>query len=139
MAPERLMTAKGIKPPVSPMRGELYWLDFAPATGHEMTGDHPCLVVQNDVGNRLSALTIVAAITTSLRAASLPIGILLPAGTGGLKQDSVVHCGQLRLRVPPHSWTEMIIAGEFLTQPRQRQCSERKSKVSQRNVIEARD
>ncbi|HYV38548.1 MAG TPA: type II toxin-antitoxin system PemK/MazF family toxin [Gemmataceae bacterium] len=89
------MTAKGFKPPVSPMRGELYWLDFAPATGHEMTGDHPCLVVQNDVGNRLSALTIVAAITTTLRVASLPIGVLLPAGTGGLKQDSVVHCGHV--------------------------------------------
>ena len=47
-------------------RGEVYWLDFAPASGQEMTGMHPCVVVQNDVGNQHSALTIVVAITSNL-------------------------------------------------------------------------
>jgi mRNA-degrading endonuclease toxin of MazEF toxin-antitoxin module len=27
--------------------------------------------------------------------ASLPIGVLLPAGTGGLNRDSVAHCGHI--------------------------------------------
>ncbi len=32
--------------PVSfPRRGEVYWLDFAPATGQELTGRHPCVVI----------------------------------------------------------------------------------------------
>ncbi len=79
----------------SPRRGETYWLDFAPATGHEMTGFHPCVIVQNDVGNQNSALTIVVALTSNLRVATLPIGVLLPAGTAGLKHDSVVHCGHI--------------------------------------------
>jgi mRNA interferase MazF len=78
-----------------PQRGEIYWLDFAPATGHEMTGMHPCLVVQNDVGNQHSSLTIVAAVTSNLRAASLPVCILMHAGVAGLTRDSVVHCGHL--------------------------------------------
>ncbi len=76
-------------------RGQVYWLDFTPATGHEMTGMHPCLVRQNDVGNQFSDLTIVAAITSNLRVASLPVGVLIPAGTAGLSKDSVVHCGHI--------------------------------------------
>ncbi len=78
-----------------PRRGEVYWLDFAPATGQEMTGPHPCVIVQNDVGNQYSALTIVVAITSNLRVAALPIGVLLQAGEGGLKRESVAHCGHL--------------------------------------------
>ncbi len=77
------------------MRGEVYWLDFAPATGQEMTGSHPCVIVQNDVGNQHSGLTIVVAVTSNLRVARLPIAVLLRAGEGGLKQDSVAHCGHL--------------------------------------------
>jgi len=79
----------------APRRGEVYWLDFAPATGQEMTGPHPCVIVQNDVGNLHSALTIVVAVTSNLRVATLPIGVLLRAGDGGLKRDCVAHCGHL--------------------------------------------
>ena len=78
-----------------PLRGEVYLLDFAPATGQEMTGSHPCVIVQNDVGNQHSGLTIVVAVTSNLRVASLPVGVLLPAGTGGLARNSAAHCGHL--------------------------------------------
>jgi mRNA interferase MazF len=73
----------------------VYFLDFSPATGHEMTGPHPCIIVQNDIGNQHSAHTIVVAITSILRVAQLPIGVLLRAGEGALKRDSVAHCGHL--------------------------------------------
>jgi mRNA interferase MazF len=56
---------------------------------------HPCVIVQNEVGNQHSALTIVAAVTTTLRVAALPVGVLVRAGEGGLAQDSVVHCGHI--------------------------------------------
>ena len=46
-----------------PRRGEIYYLDFSPAKGSEMRGPHPALIIQNDVGNRVSRLTIVAAIS----------------------------------------------------------------------------
>lgn len=78
-----------------PQRGDVYWLDFAPATGQEMTGLHPCVVVQNDAGNQHSALTIVVAVTSNLRVANLPVGVLVNAGEGGLKRESVIHCGHI--------------------------------------------
>src|SRR5215813_1667302 len=77
----------------APKRGGVYWLDFSSETGSEMAGKHPCLVVQNDVGNKHSNLTIVAAITSNLRAAKLPVAVLVPAGTGGIPKESIVHCG----------------------------------------------
>ena len=76
-------------------RGQVYWLDFAPATGREMTGNHPCIITQNDIGNLHSSLTIVVAITSNLRVASLPVGVLLRAGEGGLSHDSAAHCGHV--------------------------------------------
>jgi mRNA interferase MazF len=78
-----------------PCRGEVFWLDFAPASGQEMTGMHPCVVVQNDIGNQHSALTIVVAITSNKRAAALPVGVLLRAGEGRLRREGAVHCGHL--------------------------------------------
>lgn len=60
-----------------------------------MTGPHPCVVVQNDIGNQYSGLTIVAAVTSNLRVAALPVGVPVKAGEGGLKRDSVVHCGHI--------------------------------------------
>ena len=81
-----------------PRRGEVYWLDFAPATGQEMTGRHPCVIVQNDIGNQHSALTMVVAVTSNLRVAALPVGVLLRVGEGGLTRDCVAHCGHAYIR-----------------------------------------
>jgi mRNA interferase MazF len=78
-----------------PRRGEVYWLNFDPATGAEMKSIHPCIIVQNDVGNQRSALTIVVAVTGNVRVASLPVGVLIPAGTAGLSKDSAAHCGHV--------------------------------------------
>lgn len=78
-----------------PRRGEIYFIDF-PATGtREMAGPHPALVVQNDVGNRASQLTIVAAITSNLRVARLPVGVGIAPKESGLPRPSVVHLGHL--------------------------------------------
>lgn len=79
----------------APQRGEIYFMDFSPATGVEMKGDHPALVVQNDVANRVSGSTIVAAITSTLKVAELPIGVMLDPGESGLPHRSVAHLGHL--------------------------------------------
>ncbi|MEK7872856.1 MAG: type II toxin-antitoxin system PemK/MazF family toxin, partial [Chloroflexota bacterium] len=41
-------------------RGEIYWLELPQTTGSEQAGRRPVLIVQNDVGNRSSPVTIVA-------------------------------------------------------------------------------
>jgi mRNA interferase MazF len=79
----------------APRRGEVYFIDF-PATGAgEMAGLHPALIVQNDVGNRVSQLTIVAAITSNLHVARLPVGVRITPPESGLPRISVVHLGHL--------------------------------------------
>lgn len=78
-----------------PRRGEIYFLDFSPSKGREMKGPHPALVIQNDVGNKVSGLTIVAAVTSNLKVADLPVGVLIAPEESGLPHKSVVHLGQL--------------------------------------------
>ncbi len=78
-----------------PRRGEIYWLDFSLATGAEMQALPPALIIQNDIGNQASALTIVAAITTNLRVADLPVGVRIEPEESGLPRPSVVHLGHI--------------------------------------------
>ena len=78
-----------------PRRGEIYFLDFSPSRGREMKGPHPALVIQNDVGNKVGGLTIVAAITSNLKVAELPVGVLIKSKESGLPKESVVHLGQI--------------------------------------------
>jgi mRNA interferase MazF len=54
------------------------------------------LIIQNDVANQHSSVTIVAAITSKYDERLYPTEVLIPAGTGGLKQDSVVLLNQIR-------------------------------------------
>ena len=56
-----------------PRRGEIYFIDFPVTGAGEMAGPHPALILQNDVGNRASQLTIVAAITSNPHVARLPV------------------------------------------------------------------
>ena len=79
----------------APRRGEIYFLDFSPSKGREMRGPHPALVVQNDVGNKVGSLTIVAAITSNLKVADLPVGVLIAPEESGLPHKSAVHLGQI--------------------------------------------
>lgn len=45
-------------------RGEVYLVDLEGGTGSEQCGIRPCLVIQNDIGNKYSPTTIVCPITT---------------------------------------------------------------------------
>jgi mRNA interferase MazF len=74
-------------------RGQVYWVDFRPARGSEQTGRRPALVIQNDVGNRHSPNTIVAAMTSKLGDKEYPTEVRLSDEVFGKR--SVVLCGQL--------------------------------------------
>jgi mRNA interferase MazF len=49
-----------------PRRGEIHLVEFDPVRGHEIRKTRPAMVIQNDIGNRHSSVTIVAAITSTL-------------------------------------------------------------------------
>ncbi len=77
-------------------RGDIFFADLNPVSGSEQGGLRPVLVIQNDVGNRCSPTTIVAAITSKIGRAKLPTHVQLPRERVRLDQDSVVLLEQIR-------------------------------------------
>lgn len=78
-------------------RGDIVLCDLNPVIGTEQSGIRPVLVVQIDRANAVSPHTIIAPFTSKIRRAILPSHVFLPAGIGGLSQDSVVLCEQIRV------------------------------------------
>lgn len=68
-------------------------MDFSPSRGSEQSGRRPALIVQNDVGNRFSPTTVVAAMTTQVSAKEYPTEVRLADEVFG--HPGVVLCQQL--------------------------------------------
>ena len=47
-------------------RGDIFYADLSPVVGSEQGGVRPVVILQNDVGNKYSPTTIVAAITSQM-------------------------------------------------------------------------
>jgi len=77
-------------------RGEVFLVNFDPTVGVEIQKTRPAVVIQNDIGNRYSQLTIVAAITSQYAEPLAPYKVLLEASEGGMKVNSVVLLNQIR-------------------------------------------
>jgi mRNA interferase MazF len=80
---------------VTIVRGDVVLCDLSPVIGTEQAGIRPAVVLQIDRANAVSPYTIIAPFTTRIRHALLPSHVLIPAGIGGLGQDSVVLCEQI--------------------------------------------
>ncbi len=81
---------------VTVKRGDVFYVDFAGATGAEI--DHkvrPALVIQNDTGNKYSPVTIVAPIT-GRRTRGYPTEVGITPREGGLTKDSTILLNQIR-------------------------------------------
>ena len=80
-----------------PSRGEIYLTALDPTLGWEIQKTRPALILQNDVSNRLSQITIVAPITSIVRLPLNPVHVLLAADqTTGLSVTSVALFNQIR-------------------------------------------
>ena len=81
----------------APRRGDIYLCSFDPAVGHEIRKTRPALVIQNDIGNRYSPLTIVAAITSAVSEVPYPVEVAIEPTTGnGLDALSSIRLDQIR-------------------------------------------
>lgn len=80
---------------MTPKRGEIYLVSFDPALGAEIQKTRPALILQNDIGNRHSPVTIVGAITSNVQRQG-PTSVLVKAPEGGLDVDSIVLLNQIR-------------------------------------------
>ncbi len=78
-------------------RGEVWLANLNPAQNLEQAGIRPMIIFQNDIVSQFSTTTIAIPLTTNQRRASLPICMLITQGNGGLSQDSVALCFQIRV------------------------------------------
>ncbi|AFY76405.1 MAG: type II toxin-antitoxin system PemK/MazF family toxin [Hydrococcus sp. C42_A2020_068] len=78
-------------------RGDVVLCDLNPVKGTEQAGIRPAVVVQIDRANAVSPHTIIAPFTSKIRHTLLPSHVFVPAGVGGLSQDSVILCEQIRV------------------------------------------
>jgi mRNA interferase MazF len=80
-----------------PFRGMVVEVSLDPVIGHEQGKSRPCVVIQNDVGNRFSSTTIVVPLTDAAHIkAPSPIYVLVKQGEGGTTKDSYILCDQIR-------------------------------------------
>jgi mRNA interferase MazF len=79
-----------------PRRGDIYLVSFDPAVGSEIQKTRPALVLQNDIGNRYSPLTIVAAISSKFDVPPYPTEVIMNPANSGLPQTSAVVLNQIR-------------------------------------------
>jgi mRNA interferase MazF len=87
--------AKLLRQSTNPRRGEVWLVNFDPTVGAKIQKTRPALIIQNDVGNRASSTTIVAAITSTQKR-PYPFQVLLPKGEGGIDRESVVTLNHVR-------------------------------------------
>ncbi len=79
------------------LRGDVYLVNLDPIVGKEIGKARPAVIIQNDIGNKFSPVTIIAPISSVKEITkSLPIMIFLNKGEGGLPEESYIDCGQIR-------------------------------------------
>ena len=71
-------------------------VDFDPTIGAEIQKRRPALVIQNDIDNRHSPVTIVAAITSQVMGQQYPTEVHVRPPEGGLSKPSMVLLNQIR-------------------------------------------
>lgn len=82
---------------IRPKRGDIYRVNFDPTLGAEIRKTRPALILQNDVANKFSPVTIVAAISSRFDEPLYPTEVLISAkARTGLAVDSVVLLNQIR-------------------------------------------
>jgi mRNA interferase MazF len=78
-------------------RGEIHLVGFDPTIGHEIQKTRPAVIIQNDVGNRYSSLTIVAAVTSRVSSEPFPVEVTIePTKRNGLSVRSSIRLDHIR-------------------------------------------
>jgi len=76
-----------------PKRGEIWLVNWNSARGSEQAGRRPALVIQNDIGNEKAPTTIIAAISSSVKA--YPMNVRINPPEGGLDHPSIIKTSQI--------------------------------------------
>ena len=77
-------------------RGEIWFVNLDPTIGHEIKKSRPAVIIQNDLGNKYSPITIIAPITSQNLDKIYPVEVLLHRKESGLEKDSKALLNQIR-------------------------------------------
>jgi mRNA interferase MazF len=78
------------------LRGEVYVANLDPVFGSEQGSRRPVVIIQNDIGNKYSPTTIVAAITSQITSKIYPTEVRISAGEAGLDKNSSILLNQIK-------------------------------------------
>ena len=78
-------------------RGEVWLASLDPVQGSEQAGTRPVIIFQENTLSQFTTTVITIPLSSNLRRASLPTCIKISSGEGGLNQDSVALCHQIRV------------------------------------------
>jgi mRNA interferase MazF len=76
-------------------RGEIWWVDLNPIVGKETGKERPCLILQNDFGNRSGATTMVAPLLPGRKTFPFVVNVV-PTPQNGLSGDRHINLSQMR-------------------------------------------
>lgn len=79
------------------LRGNVINVSLDPTIGSEKGKTRPCVVVQNNIGNKISPTTIIVPITDVVGKRTYPFETPIAKGDGGLSKDSKACCQQVRI------------------------------------------
>lgn len=71
--------------------GQVYYVNLI-GEWNTQGGYRPCVIFQNNIGNKYSPNVVVLPLTSSLKKLHQPTHVLLPMADTGLKTDSMVLC-----------------------------------------------
>jgi len=77
-------------------RGDILLVNFEPAKGSEQGKIRPAIVVQSDLLNKYSPLTIVAPVTSKIYDKEYPTNVFITKEDSGLEKDSTILLNQIR-------------------------------------------
>lgn len=80
-------------------RGDVVYVDLPQQGAHIQYGNRPCIVVQNDIGNKYSPLVIVVPLTSNTTKKNIPTHVIYNRYVQGKAIQNTVLCEQI-LTIP---------------------------------------
>jgi len=81
---------------VEPKRGDVFLTNLEPVIGSEQGGIRPCLIIQNNLSNKYSPVTIVASLTSKKFTKEFPTNVFVSKEDCGLDKDSTILLNQVK-------------------------------------------
>lgn len=75
-------------------RGDIWLINLNPTFGHEIRKSRPGIIIQNDIGNKYSPITIIAPITSQKTDTLYSFEVLI--ANSGLEKNSKALLNQIR-------------------------------------------